>query len=285
MYPNILGIDAYFVLSAIGVIAGFFLGYLRRKKYGYEIRELVAMVCAIIAGLLIGGKVLFALTEIPAVVNSGFSWEVINRRIINGGLVFYGGLIGLLAAVWLLAKYIKADSRKMLNFIVPSVTLFHVFGRIGCLLQGCCYGKLSSCGFETLAGEGSTRIPVQLYEAIVLVVITAALLFIEYLGEKKGKKYPILIIYLLMYAPARFVLEIFRGDELRGVTKVTLAYSTTDGAFTIAFDLSTSQIISLAILLCIGLYGLYRYMLARGEKKAVCETEKDAEKAADGEEK
>lgn len=88
MHPTLFGfIPSYIALAVVGFIAAFGVGVVRRKQYAYKMRELAAMLCACIVGLMIGAKLLFAITEIPAVINSNFSWEVIEKRIINGGLV------------------------------------------------------------------------------------------------------------------------------------------------------------------------------------------------------
>ena len=269
MLPKILGIDSYIVLAVLGFAAGFALGVVRRKKYGYDIRELVAMLCASIVGIMIGGKLLFIITEIPAVINNNFSSEIIKERVLDGGFVFYGGLLGSLLCIYFLAKYAKSDAGKMLNFAVPCFTLFHAFGRLGCLLQGCCYGIESSFGFATLCGYGeeTTRFPVQLVEALSLFAISGILLLIESEKLKEGKKYEILPTYLLLYAPIRFVLEMVRGDLLRGITHVVVDYNTTDGNLNFFFDISTSQIISVLIIAATLLYLLYRYLLAKQEKR------------------
>ena len=270
MYPEILGIGSYIILAVVGFAAGFMLGVIRRKKYGYEIRELIAMLCASIVGIMIGGKLLFTITEIPALINHNFSWEIIEKRVLNGGFVFYGGLLGSLLCIYFLAKYMKADARKMLNFAVPCFALFHAFGRIGCLLEGCCYGIESSFGFATLCGYGdnASRFPVQLVEAGVIFVICAILLFVENDSMKRGQSYEILPIYLILYAPARFMLEMTRGDILRGVANITVDYNTTDGNLNFSFELSTSQIISILIVIGVVLYYVYRLLLRRHAKKA-----------------
>lgn len=279
MYPVILGIDAYVFMSVLGFALAFGLGVLRRKTYGYEIRELVAMLCSIIVGLMIGGKILFTITEIPALINNNFSWEIVNERVLNGGFVFYGGVLGAIVSICILSRYMKADTRKMMNFVVPCFSFFHAFGRLGCFFQGCCYGIESSFGV-CMAGESIKRFPVQLVEAISLLAITGILLLIESDSIKKNRNYEMLPIYLLIYAPVRFVLEMVRGDLLRGVTHVIVDYNTTDGNLNFAFDVSTSQIISIIIIAVVLLYELYRYLLAK-KVKACTVTEEEAEAEAE----
>ncbi len=275
MYPNLFGdIPVYFVMALVGFAAAFMLAYFRRKAYEYRIIDLISMLCASVVGIIVGSKLLFVITEIPALIQHNFSWEIINKRVINSGLVFYGGLIGALFCIYLLAKYTKSDASKMLNFFSPCCSAFHIFGRIGCLLEGCCYGIESSVGLPMpqFYADGSVkyinRIPVQLYEAIILVLITVILVGYEVYSQKKQRPFNILPLYIALYAPARFVLEYLRGDILRGVFEIKLNYSTTDGSFAGVFTLSTSQIISLILIAALLIYLGYRGALARHDKRA-----------------
>ncbi len=274
MYPNLFGpIPVYFVMAVVGLAAAFVLAYFRKGAYGYRTADLVSMLCASVVGIIVGSKLLFIITEIPALIEHNFSWEIINKRVINGGLVFYGGLIGALFCIYLLAKYTKADSAKMLNFFAPCCSMFHIFGRIGCLLEGCCYGVESSFGlpmpqyYTDGTVEYITRVPVALYEAIVLVLITVMLVAYEQSSLKKGRDYRILPLYIALYAPARFVLEMFRGDILRGVFEFKFNYATVDGSFGGTFSLSTSQIISLILIISLLIYLGYKRAIVRHDAK------------------
>lgn len=276
MHPLILGIDAYIVMAVIGFAAAFFCGWLRRKIYGYKPLDLVAMLCVSIMGLTVGAKLLFIITEIPALVNNRFSWEIVKSRVINGGFVFYGGLAGALLCIYWLARYMKTDARKMLNFAIPCFTVFHAIGRIGCLLEGCCYGVEAGWGI-VLAGETVKRVPTQLIEAIVLVIISAILLLRDSKQIKSGKQYTLLPLYIIMYAPARFIIECWRGDVLRGVSSITVNYNTADGHFLWNFNLSTSQIISIILVVGVGIYELYKLLLRRHDAKAAAVAEVKAD--------
>ena len=265
MHPKILGIDAYIVMAALGFIAAFLLAFVRRKKFNYKPLDLVSMLCVSIMGLTIGAKLLFILTELPAVIGHGFSNEIVKSRIINSGFVFYGGVIGAALCIWILAGIMKRDRVEMLNFVIPCFTAFHCLGRIGCLLEGCCYGIESTTEVYI---AGATRVPVQLYEAIVLLLITAALLGIEFYKGKQGSRYNLLPVYILLYAPARFFLEMLRGDKLRGVSDIVINYATSDGGFRWEFSLSTSQLISILLVIAVGVWGVGLLMIKHREKKA-----------------
>lgn len=120
-----------------------------------------------------------------------------------GGSVFYGGLLGgiLAGAVYLRRKGRPLDLWASLT--APAIPLFHVFGRVGCFLGGCCYGLPSAWGFvyrysPVAEANGVSRFPVQLVEAawnLVLFLLLARL-------QRRGRD-RLLPLYLALYAPAR----------------------------------------------------------------------------------
>ena len=266
MFPTILGIDSYIVLAAIGFIAGILLGWARRKKYGFNTNDVIFWFCIIVVGLIIGSRILFTLTQLPTLIADGFSKESLKDNVLNAGFVFYGGMLGALLAVYITAKKTKADVRKVLNFVIPTFPCFHIFGRIGCLLDGCCYGVESSWGI-TLAGETVKRVPVQLYEAAGLVLITAILLLLESDAMERGKSFPLTPVYLGLYAVLRFITEMFRGDMLRGVYIINIKYKAERSTSEWKTAFSTSQLISVIILITIAVY-LWYLLMTRKNKKA-----------------
>ena len=267
MFPKIFGMDSYLLLALIGFAAGILLGWIRRKKYGYGTKDVIFWFCIIVIGLIIGSRVLFTLTQLPTLINDKFSAESVKENIVNAGFVFYGGMLGALLAVYIVAKVTKADIRKTLNFIIPTFPCFHIFGRIGCLLDGCCYGVESSWGI-TLAGETVKRVPVQLFEAIGLVFITAILLLLESDSFGRKKSCALTPIYLSLYAVLRFVTEAFRGDILRGIYIIRTKYNAERGVSEWEIAISTSQIISALILGAIILYVLYSLKIRKYVKLA-----------------
>ncbi len=144
------------------------------------------------------------------------------EKIKFAGYTFYFGLIGFLVSIFILLKLFKYRYSEYLNEIVPSITLFHAIGRTGCLLGGCCYGKICEITFFSLEIE---RFPVREMEILILISLT--ILF--QIKIKKNRIY----LYLTVYPSARFFIEYMRGDN-RGYLFIKF--------------LSPSQIISLIII-------------------------------------
>lgn len=228
MYPYIhLIIPSYAAMALMGGFVSICYAYFRMNKAGVQFTDLLRVLLFGSIGLMVGSKLLFAITQIPWLLNN-FSIENLLLLIPESGYVFYGGLFGFIFALYIISKNNTEYRKKLFTLITPAFPLFHIFGRIGCFLAGCCYGKELSNSFFILNIE-INRIPVQLIEALVELIIFVVLCVIE----RKKEEVNLLEVYLILYALARFSLEFLRGDEVRGIFA----------------GLSTSQWISAVILL------------------------------------
>ena len=158
----------------------------------------------------------------------------------NGGFVFLGGLLGALLGVY---AYLKKKGESFLawvDFYAPFAPLGYAIGRIGCFLNGCCYGKACALPwaveFPHILPHGIGRHPTQIY-----VVIWEVLLLILILNLHKVKKLKtgsLFFTWLLLSSMGRLVMEYFREDDR--------------GAF--IFNLSISTWISLILITVSGLF-------------------------------
>ena len=212
MYPYI-----YIVLPSYGVLAflGFFFAliflFFRKDRYNIEFNSFLKISLLIAIGIVIGSKLLYAATMIPWLVQN-FSWINLLLLVPQSGFVYYGGLFGMLGALWLASRKDRDKRDRLFRMFLPSIPLFHAFGRIGCFMAGCCYGRELSSPL-VIAGFEFARIPVQLIEALFEFLMF--ILFI--ILEKAGSKLYSLGNYLMLYAVFRFVIEFFRGDTVRGI--------------------------------------------------------------------
>lgn len=232
-------LPAYSVFACIGLFFMMLFLYAKTQQLGISFLRLLLLVGAMAAGVGIGSKALFTLTQIPEFLKEP-TLRNLGEIIWMSGFVFYGGLFGAILAVKLYAKVFRLSRQSFLDQITPAFPLFHFWGRIGCFFAGCCYGKPAGWGIPMQQTPDVPRIPIQLIEAGCLLVIFAGLLLLQ----RRRAHAPALRIYLLSYAVCRFTLEFFRGDELRGIW----------------LGLSTSQLISLAIILYFTLSALLASM-------------------------
>ncbi|MBQ5990949.1 MAG: prolipoprotein diacylglyceryl transferase [Clostridia bacterium] len=210
----------------VGAVLAVLLSWLLRKKSALDWNgEVVdAIIYAVLLGFA-GMKILYWIVT-PDVFKTAFS-DGFFRGILSllmEGMVFYGGLLGGILGVFLTARKKKRNFFEFTDLMAPCFCVAHAFGRIGCLLTGCCYGvavgETTQFGVLTYGGacavkylNGTMRLPVPLFEAIFLLLLCAALVLIfrkeKHLGTTTGW-------YLILYALWRFVIEMFRGDAERG---------------------------------------------------------------------
>ena len=141
--------SAYMIIALFGYfIAGCYACY-KFKKKGHDENDMIQFYLVISIGVLLGGHMLFGLTnfrQFSSISFESFRQFVNSCIVIFGGSVFYGGLAGGLLAGYIYLKKKKYDVILYTDVIAPCIPLFHMFGRLGCFLSGCCYGIESNFG-------------------------------------------------------------------------------------------------------------------------------------------
>jgi phosphatidylglycerol:prolipoprotein diacylglycerol transferase len=174
-----------------------------------------------------------------------FAWA----KFWNGGLTFYGGLIGAVIGAWYLFKADRFPFWKGCDMGGMLVPIGLGFGRLGCLLAGCCFGSVTDLGWGlsfpgfSPASEAQAELvqlahrhlpslpvhPTQIYESGAAFLLAGLGIF--YTHERKRYDGHVFVIFLAGYGLLRFVIEFLRSDERGG-----------------AFGLSTSQWIGLFVM-------------------------------------
>jgi phosphatidylglycerol:prolipoprotein diacylglycerol transferase len=194
------GLPMFNVMGAIGVLCALLL-IIRRER---ELKVRASDECWVNGALVAAGG--FSLVAASA-ANWLFKPELLSLplalRAARGGIAFYYGMFGFFAAFALLLRWRKLDVGLWVGEIVPSVLIFHAFGRIGCSLAGCCYGRAFAVP-HWLARFGSAMFPAREVESLSLF---ALFLLFQY-KIKEGR----FVRYLLCYSILRFFLEFGRGD-------------------------------------------------------------------------
>ncbi len=203
----------YGVLVAAGLWAAYVhYGRLARRE-GRPADWPSAIVFWAAVGGLIGARLAYVIANWPQFTGN---WREI-PRIDHGGMIFYGGLAGGALALWAYAVRHGVPWRIFADFVLTGLPLGHAFGRVGCFLNGCCYGV----PFPALSGPWfAGRLPVQLFESAGNLALYALLIRLRGRMPFEGA---LLAAYAAGYGLLRFALEFLRGDPRQQWAGLTTA--------------------------------------------------------------
>lgn len=240
-------IHGYGLMIALGILACIAMGMYRAKKKGMKDEAVLDIaIIGVLCGF-VGAKLLYVIVEFDRFLENPLT--VLGSE----GFVVYGGII---AGVFSAVLYCRKKNLVFLDYfdlLSPSIALAQGFGRIGCFLAGCCYGRETQCFLGitfpegSLAPSGVKLLPTQLISSVGDFLIMALLLFYSRHTSEKGR---VGALYMLLYGIGRFLVEFLRSDERGSI-----------GA------LSTSQFISIGIVLG-GILLFNRKKFSSGTEKA-----------------
>ena len=205
-----IAIHWYGVLVAAGFLAGLWTASIHGRTIGIKTEVIMDFGIWMIVGGIVGARTFYVISN----------WEEFSSnlleivRVDHGGLVFYGGfLFAALAAIWFVRRN-KLNFWQLADACAPSVALGHAFGRLGCFMNGCCYGKACSLPWAVRfpldhETHGMPVHPTQIYESIGNLVIFAGLWLFYPKRKFDGQ---VFWLYVFVYALLRFTDEFFRGD-------------------------------------------------------------------------
>lgn len=220
MYNELLKIGpftiyGYGLMIAIGILAAYFAAEYRARKKQMPYEEMISLLLWCVIGGFASAKILYWMTQWKEILqNPGFVLETL-----GDGFVVYGGIIGGILAGFLYCKMRRLKFLQFFDLVMPSVALAQGFGRIGCFLAGCCYGKETQCFLSVVfqnslyAPNGIPLIPTQIYSALLDFLHAGILIFFS---EKLKKDGQTAALYLIFYSAGRFMMEFLRGDLERG---------------------------------------------------------------------
>ncbi|SHE58645.1 prolipoprotein diacylglyceryl transferase [Desulforamulus putei] len=209
-------IRSFGLMLSLGILAGLLVSYCVAKAQGRYQEEVTDLAFYAILGGLLGARIWEVM----------FSWDYYGSHLLeipaiwNGGISVQGSVVGgLLAVIWYCRKY-KIAVWPMLDTLAPGVLVGQAIGRIGCFLNGCCYGiphqhlgVVYPAGTDAYHAFGSQPLfPAVLFEAAWDVLVLILLLVIY---KRKPFDGFIALSYFILYSIGRFTLEFWRGDSLR----------------------------------------------------------------------
>ena len=280
---------AYFVLLLSGFLFATAVGCIWARRIGESADAIVDLGLAMLLAGVAGGRILHVLADgyfwdyvhlctDPAKVNwpleqseclsSAYDgiWDAAKgvchpktadcfawAKFWAGGLTYYGGFLGSSLAAWFLLKRDKFPFWKAADMAGFAVPLGLAFGRMGCLMAGCCFGETCSLPWaisfpwQSAASEAQYKAhllpsahlwslpvhPTQIYESAASLAI-AAFCYV-WLHPRKRYDGQVFAAFLALYAIARFLLEFLRADDRGGF-----------------LSLSTSQLLGIALVAAAG---------------------------------
>jgi len=209
-----LAIRWYGIFVALGFLSAFIFAGHRARKRGIPTDVVSDLLFWTMVAAILGARALFVIQNWADF--SGNLAEIV--RIDHGGLVFYGGFFGAILAVILLCRIRKLKLYEIADLLAPVVPLGQVFGRVGCFLNGCCYGhdyegplaahySLPSPPYAP--GSVFSVFPIQLAYSLTNILTVITLVVLEKRFNLKGRLFG---LFMIIYGTVRFGLEFARGD-------------------------------------------------------------------------
>ncbi len=226
-------IYTYGFLIAVGAALGFtYMARQGKKQFGITFDQANTLFILLIVAGIVGGKV-FMIFEDPS-----YYFKNMGKLISSSGFVFYGSLLFCIPTMLLFFKWNKLPVLPMLDIMAIVTCIVHAFGRLGCFMAGCCYGIPTDGWLGVIFTDPACQAkplntslhPTQLYESAFIFLLMGGLLFLKARKKFDGQ---VFLVYLVVYACGRSIIEMFRGDIERG--------------FIIKDIISNSQFISLMI--------------------------------------
>jgi phosphatidylglycerol:prolipoprotein diacylglycerol transferase len=213
-----LTIRWYGIMMAIAFIAGLWTATRRARRENISAETIADVTLWLMIGSILGARIVYVATY----WKTEFADQPISEifMVQHGGLVYYGGLIGASVAGFIYLQWKKLPLWKIADIFAPSIALGSVFGRIGCLMNGCCYGRACSMPWAITFTDPVARNtsgtplgvplhPTEIYDGLLNLILY---FFLAWLFRHKKFDGQVFSTYLIIYAIFRSIAEYFRGD-------------------------------------------------------------------------
>lgn len=216
----------YGAMVLLGVLAALFILRAGARRRQLDADSLTDLTVLLVLFGVIGGRVWY-LIQYRAEVYGGGDW-LETFRLWRGGLVLYGAIVGgLIAFAWLQRSGRYGPWRDLLDLMAPSLAIGIAFGRLGCYLNGCCWGQVCGADWPFAAifppgsppsyafGDGSVAspslYPTQLYSAFQGLILALLLWRLgAVLRQRPGRTFA---LFLGLYGLGRASIELIRADH------------------------------------------------------------------------
>ena len=201
-------------MVALAFVFGLWTATRRARRVNVSSETISDVTLWLMVGTILGARTVYVITY----WQDEFAGQPLTEifAIWHGGLVYYGGLIGATLAGILCLRWKKLPIWKIADIFAPSIALGSVFGRIGCFLNGCCYGRACDLPWAVrfpadnpLHPPTTPVHPTEIYDALLNLGLY---FFLAWLFRRKKFDGQVFATYLIGYAITRSFVEYFRGD-------------------------------------------------------------------------
>ncbi len=211
------GIPSYGTMLVISFIVALFLVKREARKHNIAPVVIENLAFWLMIGVIIGGRVLYVIFH-PA----EFRDLISIIEIWNGGMMFFGGFIGAFIAGAIYVRKQRLPLTLLSDIVSPSIALGEFFTRIGCFLNGCCFGKPSELpwgvhfppgSFADVAGLDCKIHPTQLYSSLFGLLL---FFFLQKMLHRPHRQGEVFALFLIFYGGFRFGVDFIRYYENAG---------------------------------------------------------------------
>ena len=212
-----LPLRSYGLLMAVAFLVGIWIARRRAARSGYDPDVVIDLSVIIIIASILGARLAYVFVR----------WDYYQHdlagifRVWEGGLALYGGMVaGAIAGLWFFRRR-RIDMWAGADLLVPSLAMGVSIGRIGCFLNGCCFGEVCDLPWgvvfsgDSMAGmqfPGLHLHPTQIYESLVALVVFFILLAVD---RRKPFEGFLLWLFVILLSVSRFLVDPIRhyGSE------------------------------------------------------------------------
>lgn len=255
-----LPIRSYGLLIAVAFMVGIWIARRRAVRIGYDPDIIIDLSVIVILVSIIGARLAYVFVRW-----NYYQHDILGiLRIWEGGLALYGGMVaGALVGLWFFRRR-GIDMWAGADLVAPSLAMGVTIGRIGCFLNGCCYGKVCAHPWGVVFSENSIAgmhypgvhlHPTQLYEAFLGLVVFFVLLAAD---RRKPFEGFLLWLFVILLSVSRFLI-----DPIRQYGTESIAFRSG------ALALTNNQVSGVAlVLLSLGFMVYLSRRAARGDVTA-----------------
>lgn len=211
-----LSVYSYGMMVAIGFLFGIYIAKIEAIRKNIKADLVYDFAFYLVIGSLVGSRLYYIIFFSPSSVRDD---PLFLFKVWEGGLAIHGAIFGGIITGLLFSKLRKISFWVLADIISPAVMLGQAIGRIGCFLNGCCFGAPTKSFLGVRFPEGSLPHlaygsmaihPSQLYEAVLdivgFIIIWSARKRIRFEGG-------LFLLYLISYSIIRLIVSVFRGDS------------------------------------------------------------------------